>query len=344
MSPLSVQQYKSYCTPQWFVSWTTFLCYPFSGSVCTVSAVQERRIFRPIPWKCQEKDVILWVKVKKENLFMERTYTYKVPQAILKDSIKSLQERFESLTWLANSEIRLLDNGPTFPCNLEQKEWDAVLRIHGSFNNKLYNSLSKFCCDTIGYLPDGFTKTAFNLAYRFAIEALSAPDLFNIEQRIEHLSFWHFIGSKKRVMPEHEVAAIFCMTCTILSQETTPTAEIEILMDKIGRKYANEIKYFLPPTRKQGHDKGTLFDSVEETKIRAREFLDLFHGTDLPQVNNSQQNIINKTIKIKCKEWFGKRTPINASAVYRFLYNDCKLNFRSKEKTWRTFFRTFYTQ
>lgn len=317
--------------------------------------------FRPISWKCQEKDVILWVKGKKVNLFMERTNTYKVPQAILNDSIKSLQECFECLTKLA--EIKYFVH-PYCPCDLEQEDWDAVLRIHGSFNNKLCNSLSKFCCDTIGYLPDSFTKTAFNLAYRFAIEALSAPDLFNLEQRIEKLSFKenmvfglepteeipfeHYIdGSpveeKKRVMTEHEVAAIFCMTCTILSQETTPTAEIEILMDKIGRKYANEIKYFLPPTRKQGNDKGTLFDSVEETKIRASEFLDLFHGTDLPLVNNSQQNIINKTIKIKCKEWFGKRTPINASAVYRFLYNDCKLKFKSEEKTWRTFFRKFYT-
>lgn len=274
---------------------------------------------------------------------MERTYTYKVPQAILNDSIKSLQERFESITWQAYSQKQLIDIGPTCPCDLEQKEWDAVLRSHGSFNNKLYNFLSKFCCDTIGYLPDGFTKTALNLAYRFAIEALSAPDLFNMEQRIEDLSFLHLKGSKRRIMTEHEVAAIFCMTCSILSQETTPTAEIEILMDKIGRKYANEIKYFLPPTRKQGHDKETLFDSVEETKNRAREFLDLFHGTDLPLVNNSQQNIINKIIKAKCKEWFGKRTPINASAVYRFLYNDCKLNFKSEEKTWRTFFRKFYT-
>lgn len=292
---------------------------------------------------------------------MERTNTYKVPQAILNDSIKSLQEYFECLTKLAEKRCVV---HPNCPCNLEQKDWDAVLRIHGSFNNKLCNSLSKFCCDTIGYLPEGFTKTAFNLAYRFAIEALYAPDLFNLEQRIEELSFEshmvfdfvftgeipveHYIdGSppvlKIRVMPEHEVAAIFCMTCTILSQETTPTAELEILMDKIGRKYANEIEYFLPPVRKQGHNKGTLFDSVEETKNRASEFLDLFHDTDIPVVNNSKQNIINKTIKSRCIKWFGKRTPINASAVYRFLHNDCKLKFVSNEKTWRTFFKNFYT-
>ena len=275
---------------------------------------------------------------------MERTYTYKVPRAILNDSIKSLQERFESITWQAYSQIQLIDFGPTCPCDLEQKEWDAVLRSHGSFNSKLYNSLSKFCCDTIGYLPDSFTKTAFNLAYRFAIEALSAPDLFNIEQRIEDLSFWHLKGFKKRVMTEHEVAAIFCMTCAILSQEPIPTDEIEILMDKIKHKYAHEIEYFLPPAKRQGPAKGTLFDSVEETKNRASEFLDLFHGIDIPQVDNSQNNIINKAIKRKCKQWFGKKTDINASAVYRFLHEDCKLNFKSTERVWRTFFKNFYTQ
>ena len=245
-----------------------------------------------------------------------------------------------------NQQIHFFEEetGKHFEGNFFKTIKDLEFNSLNQFNVNLYRSFARFYEKEIGKYPsDEITLWSFNNAYRIAMDGLREPLRFNINIYEEGLSV---VRIQEMWIPRdrHEVAAIFCMTCSILSQETTPTAEIEILMDKIRRKYANEIEYFLPPARKQGHDKGTLFDSVEETKTRASEFMDLFHGTDLPLVNNSQQNIINKTIKAKCKEWFGKRTPINASAVYRFLYNDCKLNFKSEEKTWRTFFRKFYTQ
>lgn len=268
---------------------------------------------------------------------------YKIPHALVGCE---KEEDFKLLITANNQQIHFFEEetGKHFEGNFFKTIKDLEFNSLNQFNVNLYRSFARFFEKEIGKYPsDEITLWSFNNAYRIAMDGLREPLRFNINIYEEGLSV---VRIQEMWIPRdrHEVAAIFCMTCSILSQETTPTAEIEILMDKIRRKYANEIEYFLPPARKQGHDKGTLFDSVEETKTRASEFMDLFHGTDLPLVNNSQQNIINKTIKAKCKEWFGKRTPINASAVYRFLYNDCKLNFKSEEKTWRTFFRKFYTQ
>lgn len=268
---------------------------------------------------------------------------YKIPHALVGCE---KEEDFKLLITANNQQIHFFEEetGKHFEGNFFKTIKDLEFNSLNQFNVNLYRSFARFYEKEIGKYPsDEITLWSFNNAYRIAMDGLREPLRFNINIYEEGLSV---VRIQEMWIPRdrHEVAAIFCMTCSILSQETTPTAEIEILMDKIRRKYANEIEYFLPPARKQGHDKGTLFDSVEETKTRASEFMDLFHGTDLPLVNNSQQNIINKTIKAKCKEWFGKRTPINASAVYRFLYNDCKLNFKSEEKTWRTFFRKFYTQ
>lgn len=268
---------------------------------------------------------------------------YKIPHALVGCE---KEEDFKLLITANNQQIHFFEEetGKHFEGNFFKTIKDLEFNSLNQFNVNLYRSFARFFEKEIGKYPsDEITLWSFNNAYRIAMDGLREPLRFNINIYEEGLSV---VRIQEMWIPRdrHEVAAIFCMTCSILSQETTPTAEIEILMDKIRRKYVNEIEYFLPPARKQGHDKGTLFDSVEETKTRASEFMDLFHGTDLPLVNNSQQNIINKTIKAKCKEWFGKRTPINASAVYRFLYNDCKLNFKSEEKTWRTFFRKFYTQ
>ena len=192
---------------------------------------------------------------------------------------------------------------------------------------KLYNPINIFWrdCSNIDHVPLEEQLIIYNRAYAIALHALNTVIRPN-----EYLDGYISFALKQNYILLDDIKKIL--------QDDFP----EIIEFAIARSQ--------PPAagekRKRGPKTGTLFCDAVTTKSRAKEFKE--HCKDFPktEVDTTEGNPINKAIKQKLKEWFNPKYDPNGRAVYRFLHDDCKLEFslsgKDIEKQWAAWFRAFW--
>lgn len=216
---------------------------------------------------------------------------------------------------------------------------------------KLYNPINIFWrdCSKIDHVPLEEQLIIYNRAYAIALHALNTVIRPN-----EYLDGYISFALKQNYILH--ICIMGVVYCLLSHEQRTPYTNIllddikKILQDDFPEIIEFAIARSQPPAagekRKRGPKTDTLFNDAVTTESRAKEFKEHCKDFSTTKVDTTKDNPINKAIKQKLKEWFNPKYDPNGRAVYRFLHDDCKLEFKLNGedigKQWGGWFRTFW--
>lgn len=214
---------------------------------------------------------------------------------------------------------------------------------------RLYPHLNFFWreCSNLDHVPLDDQLIIYNRAYAISLHALNT-----VQRPNEYIDCYKRFSIEEHYLLHHSIMGV---VYNLLSHEQR-TLYIDILLKDIIEILQEDFPEIIevvtpqPPQgeykQKRGRKPDNLFTDVHETQAKVKEFKEYCKDCLTIKVNTTESNPINIAIKKKLKEWFTSKYDPNARAVYRFLHDDCNLEFdlsgKSVEKQWGTFFRRFW--